>query len=73
MPKLSEDADCQHLLLGCRLYHNEGRQAGIARGHTALRVVVNLVPVMKVEAHRQRRRRMRGMYEENVCCLIILL
>ena len=28
---------------------------------------VNLVPVMKVEVHRQRRRRMYGVYEENVC------
>ena len=34
---------------------------------------VNLVPVMEVEVHRQRRRRMLGVYEENVCCLIILL
>ena len=41
----------------------------------------NLVPVMEVELHRQRRRRMLsvyeenvlGVYEENVCCLIILL
>ena len=32
-----------------------------------LRQRVNLVPVMKVEVHRQRRRRMFGMYEENVC------
>ena len=30
-------------------------------------VDVNLVPVMKVEVHRQRRRRMYGVYEENVC------
>ena len=41
---------------------NEGRCQG-----------VNLVPVIKVEVHRQRRRRMLGVYEENVCCLIILL
>ena len=42
---------------------------------------VNLVPVMEVEVHRQRRRRILsvyeenvlGVYEENVCCLIILL
>ena len=31
------------------------------------RPFVNLVPVMKVEVHRQRRRRMCGVYEENVC------
>ena len=30
-------------------------------------IYVNLVPVMKVEVHRQRRRRMCGVYEENVC------
>ena len=41
---------------------------------------VNLVPVMEVEAHRQRRRRMLGVYEEivlgvyeNVRCLVMLL
>ena len=34
---------------------------------------VNLVPVMEVEVHRQRRRWMLGVYEENVRCLIILL
>ena len=28
--------------------------------------IVNLVPVMKVEVHRQRRGRMFGVYEENV-------